>query len=110
MAGVIMLSLLPFSAQAQQVPIWLVAAALSPLVVFLLCVVLALLCRSAALGLRHAGFVLLWIGLFGLASYWIENDYLIWTPLTLYGLHAGVLLVLVAVAGVRRLSGRQAKR
>jgi hypothetical protein len=50
--------------------------------------------------------VLAWIILFSLASYFVENDYVIWTPLALYTLHAVLLPVLIVVEIARRIAGR----
>ena len=102
----ILLCALATPAQAQNVPIWVVVGLLSPLPVFLLCLILGVLARSVRTGAIHAGLVLCWIVLFTLASYSIENDYVIWTPLVLYMLHAVLLLILTAVQIVRRVSGR----
>lgn len=96
----------PATAHAQHVPLWLFAAVLSPIAVLLLCVVLGAVTRSWRTGLRHAGLVVLWVTLFSLASYFVENDYVIWTPLALYVLHAALVGVLIAVAVVRRVGGR----
>lgn len=93
-------------AQAQYISFWIVAAVLSPIVVFLLCLVLGLLTRSLRIGALHAGFVLAWVVLFSLASYFVENDYVIWTPLALYLLHCALLLVLIVVEIAKRMAGR----
>ena len=92
----------PISAHAQNVPIWLVAGILSPLLAFLLCVILGLLAKNFRIGGRHAITILIWIILFSLASYYVENDYVIWTPLILYVLHSVLLVVLIAVQIIQR--------
>jgi hypothetical protein len=87
---------MPIVAHAQYIPPVIVALALSPILVLLLAVVLGAVSRSWLVGLKHAGLVLIWILLFGVTSYWVENDYVIWTPLALYVLHAVIMLILIA--------------
>ena len=87
---------LPGIAHAQNIPPVIAALALSPVLVFLFAVVLGIVSRSWRVGVAHAGLVGIWILLFGVASYWVENDYVIWTPLALYVIHAVTLVVLIA--------------
>jgi hypothetical protein len=89
----------PGTAQAQHIPPTIVALALSPVLVLLLAVVLGIVKRSWKAGLAHAGLIVVWIVLFGVAAYWVENDYVIWTPLLLYVVHALIVIVLI-VKGV----------
>ena len=49
--------------------------------------------------------VLVWVVLFSLAAYFVENDYVIWTPLVLYLLHSALLVVLIVVQDAKRLAG-----
>ena len=102
----IMLGAFPVAAQAQYIPTWLIAAALSPILVLLLCVVLGVLARSVRVGARHAAFVVTWVVLFSLASYFVENDYVIWTPLVLYVLHSVLLFALIIMEIARKIAGR----
>jgi len=102
----VILGTLPVSAHAQYVPPWLVVAALSPILVFLLCIILGFLTRSIRIAVLHSVLVLAWVVLFSLASYFVENDYVIWTPLALYILHSALLVVLIVVAIGKRVSGR----
>ena len=106
----IALGSLPTTAHAQYVPPWLIAGVLSPILVLLLCIVLGCITRSLRTAALHAGLVLVWVVLFSLASYFVENDYVIWTPLALYMLHAMLLLVLIVVAIARRVAGNAAKQ
>jgi hypothetical protein len=96
---------LPAVAQAQEIPPLLAALALSPIVVFLLVIALGIVTRNWVAGVAHAALVGTWIVLFGIASYWVENDYVIWTPLALYAIHAVVLVVLVVKGALRRGRG-----
>lgn len=105
-SSAVILGMLPVSAHAQYVPPWLIVAVLSPILVFLLCIILGFLTRSIRVGAIHSGLVLAWIVLFSLASYFVENDYVIWTPMALYVLHSALLVVLIIVAIGRRVSGR----
>ena len=86
---------LPGSACAQQISPLIGALALSPIVVMLLALVLGIVARSWRVGAVHAALVALWLLLFGIASYWVENDYVIWTPLALYALHALAMSALI---------------
>ena len=95
----------PLVAHAQHIPPWLVAAALSPILVLGLCAVLGVVSRNLRRGLIHGALVILWVVLFSLAAYFIENDYVIWTPLALYILHSALLMVLIVVAIARRIAG-----
>jgi intracellular septation protein A len=104
MLAVILVSF-PVAAHAQYIPPWLVAAALSPIVVLLLCAILGWLRHSARLGARHAVLVLAWVVLFSLAAYFVENDYVIWTPLTLYLLHTLLLVGLIVAQVAKRIAG-----
>lgn len=90
---------------AQRVPSELVAAVLSPIPVLILCIALGILRRSVRVATRHIGLFLLWIVLLALAAYFIENDYVIWTPLALFVLHSAILFVLVLIEVTRRIGG-----
>lgn len=94
LALAIMAVLLPGVADAQQVPPLIAGMAISPIFVLLLAIALGIVSRSLRVGLKHAGLVVLWILLFAIASLWVENDYIIWTPLALYLAHALIMLVL----------------
>jgi MFS-type transporter involved in bile tolerance (Atg22 family) len=93
---------LPGIANAQYIPPIIVALALSPLLVMLFAVILGVVSRSWLIGARHVGLIVVWIVLFGIAAYWVENDYVIWTPLALYVGHAIVMIILI----VKRMLGR----
>jgi hypothetical protein len=96
---------LPAVAHAQHIPPVIVALALSPILVLSLAAGLGVVSRSWRTGLAHVGLVLIWILLFGIASYWVENDYVIWTPLTLYVIHAVIMAILIALGIFRRARG-----
>ncbi len=93
---------LPGIALAQNIPPIIAALALSPVLAFLLAIVLGVVTRSWRVGVTHSGLVGVWILLFGVASYWIENDYVIWTPLALYGIHAATMVILIIKCVLRR--------
>lgn len=94
LVGAVLMSF-PLAAHAQHIPGWLVMAALSPVAVILLAIVLGILTRSLRAGVLHVALVLLWVVTFGITAYYVTNDYIIWTPLVLYGLHAILLVVLI---------------
>ena len=105
-AIVVFLWSVPTVAYAQRVPVWLVAAVLSPLLVISFAIILGLVTRSLRIGLIHAGLVLGWIIIFAFVSNVFTNDYVIWTPLVAYAVHALVMLVLIIVNTVKRIRGR----
>ena len=94
---------LPSIAHAQHISPLLAALALSPILVFLLAIVLGVVSRSWRVGAAHCGLVGIWVLLFGVASYWVENDYVIWTPLALYLVHAFIMVVLIGNGVLRRV-------
>lgn len=94
---------LPGIAHAQHISPLLAALALSPILAFLLAIVLGVVSRSWRVGAAHCGLVGIWIVLFGVASYWVENDYVIWTPLAMYVMHAVIMVALIAGAVLRRI-------
>jgi len=96
---------MPSVAQAQHVSPLLFTAALSPLLIFLLAIVLGIVVRSWKVGVLHAGLIAIWVLLFGVASYWVENDYIIWTPVFLYSVHALIIVALVIVGIAKRFRG-----
>lgn len=71
-----------------------------------LCVILGLAAGSVRIAALHAGLVILWVVLFTLAAYFVENDYVIWTPLVLYGLHALLVVGLIVFYIARRFLER----
>lgn len=103
---IVILGVFPFPAQAQNIPIWMVAAVLSPIPVLFLCIILGVLANSVRIGAIHTAVIFTWVLLFTLACFFVENDYVIWTPLVLYILHSILLVVLIAVVAARRISGR----
>jgi hypothetical protein len=96
---------LPGVALAQNIRPIIGALALSPVLVFLLAIVLGFVTRSWRVAVKHSGLVGVWILLFGMASYWVENDYVIWTPLVLYGIHAATMIFLIARGVLLRARG-----
>ena len=107
-ASLLLLSVLPSTAYAQPIPTWFVFAALSPLIVILFAIILGVVSRSWRLGVLHTGLVALWVLLFALASYFVENDYVIWTPIVLFAVHSLLVLILIIVniAKATRTAGR----
>jgi len=92
----------PGVAYAQEIPPLIAWMAISPIFVLLLVVALGIVSRSWRVAAKHAGLVVLWILLFAISSYWVENDYIIWTPLVLYAVHAALMLVLVIRGVIHR--------
>ena len=99
----VLLLLSSAGAHAQYIPPIFIAAALSPILVIFFAIVLGALARNWRVGMRHTLLILLWVLLFGLAAYFIENDYVIWTPMVLYAAHSLLILVLILVNIAKRI-------
>jgi len=93
---------LPEIAHAQQIPPSIAVLALSPILVLALAIGLGVVTRSWMIGGLHAAIVSILVMLFAIASYWVENDIVIWTPIALLGIHAVILVVLIARGVLRR--------
>jgi hypothetical protein len=100
----ILLPLLPQAAYAQHVPVVFAVAALSPLFVLVLTIILGFTSRSWRVGALHSGLVVFWVLLFLVASRYVENDYVIRTPIVLYVVHALLVVILIVVSIARRRS------
>jgi len=107
-AALAFLTFLPGMAHAQKIPDSFVLAALSPLVVIALAIVLGFLVRSWKTGVTHVGLVILWLLLLVAAARSVENDYIIWTPLALFCVHALIVLALIIGAAWKRIRARSA--
>ena len=99
------LALVPAVAHAQHIPVWLALAAVSPVAVILLYIFLGIVNRSWRVGAIHAALVMAWVVAFGLAANYVTNDYVIWTPIFLYAVHANLILVLIVVGILKRNRG-----
>lgn len=97
------LMLLSSTARAQRIPEWLIPAALSPILVIVLSLALGYLSRSWRTAGIHSGLVILWVVLFVFAANNVTNDYIIWTPMVLYIVHALLILVLIVMSIVNRV-------
>jgi hypothetical protein len=73
----------------------------SPLILFFLSIVLAVVAKSWKLGFRNVLLGVFWVAWFILASKFIESDAIIWAPIIGLGIH---LFVLVVFTGWRLLS------
>lgn len=102
----IIVSLVPGIALAQHIPVVIAVAALSPLLVMLCAVVLGALEHNWKTGAKHLGMIIIWIALFAVASYNVENDYIIWTPMLLYVLHAILIIALIFKQIVGRIKSK----
>ncbi len=86
------------AAHAQEISPAIAVLALSPVLVLSLAIGLGVITRSLIAAVTHAAIVAVWVMLFAIASYWVETDAIIWTPIFLLGVHAVVLIVLIAKA------------
>lgn len=101
----IVFSMIPVTAYAQNIPIVYALAALSPLLAIILAILLGWISHSFHAGVMHVVLLLAWVILFSLAAYFIENDYVIWTPLVIYAAHCSLIIILIAVHTARRIRG-----
>ena len=92
-------------AYAQEVPTVIAIAALSPIIMMALAGVLGWLDRSLLTGLKHIALVFLWVAVFLVLSSVVTTDWLICTPLVLYGAHGLWMLgKVVSILVKRRLA------
>lgn len=82
-------------ALAQHIPLWVVAGVLSPALAMLLLVALAIVAPGVGRARHHLVLFAAWIVLFLIASNFVTNDWVIWTPMHLYILHLALLSFLV---------------
>lgn len=102
MAGLL---IVPGIAHAQQIPTWLALAVLSPLLVVALAIGLGFLARSWRVAASHVALIVLWVLLSGVFAYWVENDYIIWTPMFIYAAHSVLIVYLVFLRLAQRIRG-----
>ena len=102
LAGVLLL-LVSQPALAQRIPLWVVAGVLSPVWALVLVIALALCAPRRGKAGLHSTLFALWIVAFLLASFFIENDWVIWTPMHLYILHLAFLPIFLFRQLVRRI-------
>lgn len=94
---------------AQEVPLWLVVGVVSPALALMLVASLALISPGRGKAGLHLKLLVLWIVAFLLASFFIENDWVIWTPMHLYILHLAVLPICVFRQVLGRIETANAK-
>ena len=102
LAGVLLLLVSP-PALAQKIPLWVAAGVLSPVWALVLVIALALCAPRVGKAGLHSKLLALWIVAFLLASFYVENDWVIWTPMHLYVLHLVLLPIFLFRQLVRRI-------
>lgn len=102
LAGVLLL-LVSSPALAQEIRLWMVAGVVSPVWALVLVVALALCAPRVGKAGLHAILLVVWIVAFLLASYFVENDWVIWTPMHLYILQLALLPIFLFRQLVRRI-------
>ena len=102
LAGALLLLVSP-PALAQEIRLWMVAGVVSPLWAFLLVIALALCAPRVGQAGLHAILLVVWIAAFLLASFYVENDWVIWTPMHLYILQLALLPVFLFYQLARRI-------
>jgi hypothetical protein len=80
---------------AQEVPLWVVVGVVSPALALILVAALALVSPGRGKAGLHLKMLVVWMVTFLLASFFIENDWVIWTPMHLYILHLALLPICV---------------
>ncbi len=102
LAGVLLLLVSP-PALAQKIPLWVVAGVVSPVWALVLVIALALCAPIRGKAGLHSALFALWIVAFLLASNFVENDWVIWTPMHLYIVQLALLPILLFHQLVRRV-------
>lgn len=102
LAGALLLLVSP-PALAQEIRLWMVAGVVSPLWALVLVVALALCAPGLGKAGLHAKLLVVWIVAFLLASFFVENDWVIWTPMHLYILQLALLPILLFRQLLRRI-------
>lgn len=102
LAGVLLVLVSP-PALAQEIRLWMVAGAVSPLWALVLVIALALCAPGLGKAGLHMKWLALWIAAFLFASYFIENDWVIWTPMHLYIVHLALLPIFLFRQLLRRI-------
>ena len=88
-------------AHAQQIPEFVIGLGLSPVILIVLSIVLAIVTKSWKLGLKSVLVAIFWVSWFILASMFVESDPVIWAPIIGLGAH---LFLLVVFLGWRLVS------
>jgi hypothetical protein len=83
-------------AHAQQIPEFVIGLVLSPVILIVLSIVLALVSKSWKLGLKSILVGIFWVSWFILASIFFESDPIIWAPIIGLGAHIFVLVVFLS--------------
>ena len=83
-------------AHAQQIPDVVIGLVLSPVILIVLSILLALVTKSWKLGLKSVLVCVFWVSWFILASIFFESDPLIWAPIIGLGVHISVLVVFLS--------------
>ena len=94
LAGVLLL-LVSTPALAQEIRLWMVAGVVSPLWALVLIGALALTAHKLSKAGWHALLLAVWIVTFLLASNFVTNDWVIWTPMHLYILQLFLLPIIL---------------
>lgn len=81
----------------------MVAGVVSPLWALVLVIALALCAPKVGKAGLHAMLLVVWIVAFLLASFFVENDWIIWTPMHLYILQLALLPIFLFYQLVRRI-------
>ena len=102
LAATFFVSIVPATAQAQQISNTVALAALSPIVVVLLAGLVGWLEHELLRGLIDVGLVLLWVVAFAVLSSYVTIDWIIWTPVVLYALHAAWIVYRLIKALIAR--------
>ena len=87
---------------AQQVPNVIALASLSPVIMVLLAGLLGWLERSLLSGLMHVSLILLWVIAFAVLANTVTTDWIIWTPIGIYGVHSFYILYKLGSVAARR--------
>jgi hypothetical protein len=107
LAGALLL-LVSSPALAQEIRLWMIAGVVSPLWAFILVIALALCAPRLGKAGLHSILLVVWIAAFLLASFFVENDWVIWTPMHLYILQLALLPMFLFYHLARRIESSAA--
>ena len=99
----VLLLLASSPALAQEIRLWMVAGVVSPAWALILVGALAFAAPRVRKAGLHALLFAFWIVAFLLASNFVTNDWVIWTPMHLYIVHLAVLPIILFLDLVRRI-------
>jgi len=107
LGALLLLTLVSNAAEAQEIPLPIAIGFLSPLVAIVMAAILGVVARSWRAALINIGLICVWVLGYLAVIHTFTADWIIYTPIALYGIHCIVLSALLGWAIVRRLRGQR---